>query len=284
MSMGMPTAQAQDAASLRARHGALGQQMDRNPFQRPLHLESIERGGEVQGDLYARLDRPYSAVGPALRELGDWCDILILHLNVKSCRASTPGGGDTLSLNIGRKFDQPLADTYRFEFLYRVVAATPDYLQVALDAEHGPVGTSRYRIVFEVVALDSRQSFLHLSYAYRYGIAARVAMQAYLASAGRNKVGFSTVAGSDGGQPAYIRGTRGAVERNTMRYFLAIDAYLGALSAPASMRVDKRLNDWHAAVERYPRQLHELSHADYMNVKRGEIQRQRAPASAAASK
>ncbi|MDT4876423.1 hypothetical protein FQZ97_1118590 [compost metagenome] len=93
-----------------------------------------------------------------------------------------------------------------------------------LEAEDGPLGTRRYRIKLEAVALDERRSFLHLSYSYAYGLAARLATQAYLATLGRNKVGFSIVAHDAEGQPVYIGGMRGVIERNTMRYYLAIEA------------------------------------------------------------
>ena len=272
---GLPAvAQAQDAAALRARHAALGERLANNPFQRPLHLESSERSNDLKGDAYALIDQPYAVVGPALQGMGAWCEILILHLNVKRCQASTPPAGDTLSLNIGRKSDQPVADAYRFEFLYKLVSAQPDYLQVTLNAEDGPLGTSHYRIVLEVVAIDARRSFLHMSYAYAYGVTARMAMQAYLATVGRDKLGFSVVGTRPDGRPTFIGGTRGVVERNTMRYFLAIEAYLATLSVPAPQQLDKRLNAWFNAVERYPLQLHELERDEYLDMKRREIRRQ----------
>lgn len=83
-------------------------------------------------------------------------------------------------------------------------------------------------------------------------------MQGYLATGGCDKVGFSIVGTSASGSPQYLEGIRGAVERNTIRYYLAIDAYLGALSLPSAAHLNKRLNDWQSGVERYPRQLHEL--------------------------
>ena len=103
-------------------------------------------------------------------------------------------------------------------------------------------------------------------------------MQGYLATGGRGKVGFSIVGKSANGEPQYLGGMRGVIERNTMRYYLAIDAYLGALSLPAAARLDKRLNDWHSGVERYPRQLHELERAAYLSMKRQEIRRQQGQA------
>jgi hypothetical protein len=265
---------AEDAVSLRARHVELRAQLANNQFQRPLYLVSSEDSGNLKGDVYALIDRPFAVVGPALQGMDHWCDILILHLNVKSCRFSTPKAGDTLSLSFGRKFDQSLTDGYQFDFLYTVMMARPDYLQVVLNAEQGPLGTSRYRIMLEAVSLNARQSFLHLSYSYASGMAARAATRTYLATIGRNKVGFSIIEHKPNGQPVYMGGMRGVIERNTMRYYLAIEAYLGALSVPASERLEKRLNDWFAGTERYPLQLHELERDEYLNMKRKEVRRQ----------
>ena len=267
---------AQDATTLRARHAILLGQLAHNQFQRPLYLESSENSGDLKGDIYAVIEQPYAVVGPALQGTDHWCNILILHLNVKSCRTSTPKGGDILSVNIGRKFDQPLTDTYLFLFLYNVVTNRPDYLQVELTAEKGPLGTSRCRIVLEVTALDVKRSFLHLSYSYANGMLARAAMQSYLATIGRDKVGFSIIGRKVNGQPVYMGNMRGVVERNTMRYYLAIEAYLGSLSVPGPQQIEKRLNDWYTGAERYPVQLHELERGEYLDMKRKEIQRQEA--------
>ncbi len=270
-------AQAQDAASLRAGHEALREALANNAFQRPLVLESNEREDALQGDIYARIDLPMAAVAPALTGIDHWCEILILHLNVKQCRAGDSKAGDALQLVIGQKHDQPLEQAYRFAFAYRVVASRPDYLQVQLTADEGPLGTRGYRIVLEVAALDARRSFMHLSYAYGFGLMARVAMQGYLATVGRDKVGFSIVGRKADGQPLHIASTRGVVERNTMRYYLAIEAYLSALSLPPAMRFEKRLADWHTGVERYPLQLHELERREYLGLKREQLRRQQAP-------
>jgi hypothetical protein len=62
-----------------------------------------------------------------------------------------------------------------------------------------------------------------------------------------------------------------------MRCYLAIEAYLGSLSVPAADRVEHRLNGWHAGVEQYALQLHELDLGPYLAMKRMEIQRQQAP-------
>lgn len=95
-------------------------------------------------------------------------------------------------------------------------------------------------------------------------------MHSYLATAGRDKVGFSIVGRPADGVPQYVRGAHSAIERNTMRYYLAIEAYLGALSLPAPQRFDMRLAVWYAGVERYPRQLHDLERDEYLALKSGQ--------------
>ncbi len=178
---------------------------------------------------------------------------------------------EVLHLVVGQKHHQSPNQAYRFAFDYTLVASRPDYLQLQLSAAEGPLGTSGYRLVLEVAALDAKRSIVHLSYAYDFGLAARLAMQGYLATLGRDKVGFSVVGRHSDGQPQYIGGTRGVIERNTMRYYLAIEAYLGALSLPPAQQFEQRLADWHRGVERYPRQLRELSRSEYLAMKRQQF-------------
>lgn len=275
---------AQNADSLISHYSALRGQLANNQFQRPLYLESSETKDTIKGEIYALLQQPYALVAPALRDVGHWCDILILHLNVKRCISTSPKAGETLSINIGRKSDQPLSDTYLFEFHYNEVANTSDYLQLELNAEQGPLSTSRYRIALELTGIDAQRSFLHMSYSYSYGTAARVAVLGYLATIGRDKVGFSIAQISATGQPIHIGGMRGVIERNTMRYYLAVESYLGALSTPMPERIEKRLNDWYAGVERYPAQLHELERGEYLDMKHSELLRQQVPVSSAQGK
>jgi hypothetical protein len=271
-----PLAWAQSAAALQARHGDLHDKLASNAFQRPLVLESSEAPSGLKGEIYARIDQPFGIVAAALGNGSHWCDILILHLNVRQCRFSGTPPGETLQLALGSKHDRPLEQAYRLAFAYRLVAAQPDYLHVSLTADEGPLDTRDYHITLEVVAVDPRRSFLHLSYAYDYGAAARLAMQAYLATLGRDKVGFSVIGRKPDGQAQFVGSTRGVVERNTMRYYLAIEAYLGALSLPRAQQFERRLADWHSGVERYPLQLHELERDEYLALKRAQVRRQQA--------
>lgn len=261
---------AQDAAALKARHAALTDQLANNPFQRPLVLESVEASGELKGDVYAVLNHPFAAVAQSLHGADQWCDVLILHLNVKHCRASK-ASPPVMGVSLGRKFDQPLEDAYKADFVYKVANAEADYLNVQMSAANGPLGTRNYRIGLEAVPLDAQRSFIHMSYAYGYGTAARLAMSAYLATIGSDKVGFSITGRNPEGKPVYMGGVRGVVERNTMRYFLAIESYLGA---PAPAQLDKRLADWFDATERHAQQLHEMDKTQYLEMKKKEVKRQ----------
>ncbi len=265
-------ASAQDAATLRARYAALQDKFANNQFGRPLVLESVETSGDLKGDVYAVVDYPFAMVQQALQAADHWCDILILHLNVKRCRVGG-GAAKTLNLSVGRKFDQPIEDAYQLNFAYRVVTATNDYLQVLLTADEGPMSTKNYRIQVEAVPVDAKRSVIHMSYAYGYGFTAKVAMQTYLATIGSAKVGFTILDRKDG-KPVYQAGVLGLLERNTMRYYLAIDAYLSAYSLPAADQFEKRIREWYASTERYAPQLHEMDQNEYLDMKRKEMRRQ----------
>jgi hypothetical protein len=263
---------AQDAAALRARHAAMQDKFANNQFGRPLVLESTQTSGDLKGDVYAVVDHPFAMVQQALQSPDHWCDILILHLNVKRCKASG-GMPKMLNLSVGRKFDQPIEDAYQLDFSYRVAAMTADYLQVQLSAEEGPLSTKNYRIQVEAVPIDAKRSVVHMSYAYGYGLAARLAMQTYLATLGSQKVGFTVLDHKDG-KPVYQAGVLGLLERNTMRYYLAIDAYLQAYALPAAEQAERRIREWYASTERYAEQLHEMEQNEYLEMKRKEMRRQ----------
>ncbi|MEP6873387.1 MAG: hypothetical protein ABI887_03410 [Burkholderiales bacterium] len=276
----VPGAQAQDGPALRARHAALQTSLTSNAYNRPIHIESMHNAGDLRGDIYAVVPQTFAVAGQALQGREHWCDIMMLHLDVKMCHWSTAGTA-TLTVATARKYDQPLESATAVEFGYRMVASTADYLQVELRADKGPMGTHDYRIVLELVMLDPGTSFIHLSYAYNQGFGGRIAMEAYLATLGRNKVGFTVVDHKADGTPVYINNVRGLVERNCMRYFLAVEAYLSAYPLPHGEQLEKRLREWHAGAERYPVQLHEIEREEYLAMKRLEIQRQQATAKGA---
>src|SRR5215203_3803476 len=118
------------AAALRARVAALGDKITNSQFERPLYLESVESSNAVRGDVFALVDYPFAEVNQVFNGPARWCDVMILHINTKFCAASSSGGGTILTLNIGKKVEERLADTSRVDFNYRVTAAERDYLAV----------------------------------------------------------------------------------------------------------------------------------------------------------
>jgi hypothetical protein len=259
-------AAAQDAGTLLARHTALQNQLADNPFGRPVHVDSTADGGRHKGEIHAVLDQPYEVVAAALAAPSHWCEILTLQVNVKGCRVS----GQALSAFITRKARDSLDDAHRVDFRFQVAAARNDYLHVLLRAADGPVGTSDYEIRLQAAPLDARRTFVHLSYAYSLGFFARLALDAYLAGAGRDKVGFSVAERQPDGRPVYVDGMRGVVERSAMRYYLAIEATVEALAVPPAQRLEARTRRWYTSITRYPQLREQVGADEYVEMKRRE--------------
>jgi hypothetical protein len=269
-----PAGDAIGAAALLARRSSLAPQLASNAFGGPLVLQSEQAARRIEGDVYAVLEHPYAQVAAALADPQQWCEILVLHLNTKQCRAVD--GGTQLQVRVGRKEPQPVRAAALLAFRWRPPVQRPDYLWAQMDAADGPYDTRDYRLVAEAVPLEAGRTFLHLGYGLAYGGASDLAMRLYLATVGRDKVGFTRVGPPGGEDDGFVGGMRGVVERNTMRYYLALDAYLDSLAAPPGQQLEQRLQAWFAATEKYPRQLHEVERDAYLRMKREEVRRQRA--------
>ncbi|MBC7622835.1 MAG: hypothetical protein H7232_05575 [Aeromicrobium sp.] len=261
------------ALALTTRYAAMRSQLANNAFNRPLVLESAQSANSLKGEVYAVVPYAFAKLSDDLTSPQGWCAILNLHLNTKYCRADSANTSTQLVVNLGEKNNQPLLATFRITFQWQVTAKNPQYMRVLLTAASGPLGTHDYRIALDGVPLESGDTFLRLSYSYDYSFASKIAAQAYLATAGRAKIGFTITALKDG-VPTYVDGMRGLIERNTMRYHLAVESFLGAQAVAAPLRFEKRINDWIIAVERYPRQLHEIEKPQYLEMKRRENRRQ----------
>lgn len=245
------------AAALRASYSSIKAELEHSAFGKPVHLASKQTRDRAEGDIHAVIDQPFDAVSGALSNVRSWCDILIIHPNVTSCRAAPDG--KSLTIGVGKQ-STPAA------FSFDVASADADYLDVQLHADDGPMGTSDYRIRLEATPLDATRTLLRLVYSHGFGVKARLAMRAYLSTFGRGKVGFTVVGQSPDGKPVYVDDFRGALERNAMRYYLCIEAYLVSLSAPPNRRFEKQLQTWYGYTERWPLQLHE--EPEYLALKR----------------
>ena len=123
-------------------------------------------------------------------------------------------------------------------------------------------------MIFEAIAISSDKTFFHFSYSYSYGFQARTVMAVYLATLGRKKIGFTVIGHDAKGDRIYVNGARGVMERNTVRYFLAVRVHLDVLNLPPEQRFGRGILDWFNATERYPRQLHGIDKESYLAAKR----------------
>jgi hypothetical protein len=253
------------AAALRASYAALRSEIEKKKFGEPLHLQSTQGSNTLRGDVHALIVYPFEKVQTALGDPKNWCDILILHPNVKRCRLNSIGAPaePSMTVNLG-------SANLAVQFAYKAAAATTDYLDVRLHSSTGPFGTSDYRIRVEAAPMDAQHTILHLGYSHAYGVRAKLAMEAYFSTLARGKVGFTVIDKNAQGGPVYVSGLRGGLERNAMRYYASVESYLHALSAPPQQQLERRLRRWFAYTERYPLQLQEET--GYLDVKRKEAQ------------
>jgi hypothetical protein len=225
----------------------------------------------VRGEAHALLSPPFADLLARLRQPRAWCDVLLLHLNLKGCLHESTAGGDRLTLYSGRKVYEHLSDAYPLRLRWSLVAARDDHLQVELTAADGPMGTGDYRITLAALPV-AQGSFVHFRYAYRSSALSRLAVDTYLVTLGSDKVGFTVLGTGSDGQPLFVGGQRGIVERNAVRYFLAVQAGLevGRRGATPEQHFEQGLARWFDLTERWPRQLHEVDRDDYLATKRRE--------------
>lgn len=259
------------AAALQAKRIELQPQLRSNPFHEPLHLSSRQENKRVEGDIHAEVANPFAEVTAAFKSAATVCELLLLHLNVRACHPAGGAGNETVTLALGPKRALTSGELYHVTYALRIEAAGPAYFRATMRAPKGPLGTRDYRILVEAMPIGDKRSFVHMGYSYGYGAMAKMAMDLYLATAGRAKIGFTITGRSPEGKPVYVGGERGSLERNVMRYYLALLAYSSITTGSPQEKMTARLRKWFALTERYPAQLHELNLDEYLEEKYGEL-------------
>lgn len=260
--------------ALHKKYHEIEKRLSKNQFGIPLHIESYEESNALRVDIYGIFGYPYDYMRSTLQSPENWCDIALLHLNVKACTHHTLNGDTLLTFYSGRKFYQRLEETYQLSYRYHLFTAHPEYLNIALAADEGPLHTKDHRLRLEAVPLEKESTFVHFSYAYSYNFLGEITIKGYFATIGRDKVGFSIIDTDSQGNPVYIGGVRGAVERNAVRYYLAIQAYLDTVHLPEEQRFERRLSRWYDLTDRYRLQLFEVEKEEYIKNKKREYQNQ----------
>ncbi len=258
---------------LQKQYQALRELTRRGPFGVPLSVQSEERNDQVSAEVYGIIEHPFEAVKGALSTPASWCEFAPLHLNVKACTFQMQSHDPLLTLYIGRKYYQTPEAASPQPYQFAVHTGGPGFLSVALSAPKGLFGTTAHRFQLEATGIEGR-TVIALRSSYVPNVVTRLMTAIYLATVGRNRVGFSReVAGPDG-SPRYVKGFRGLVERSAMRYYLAFEAYLDTRSVPVPHRFEARINAVYDLMEQYPAQLHDMEKAEYLDSKRREWKNQ----------
>ena len=246
------------------------EKLNKNAYGVPIFIESTIEEQSQRGDVFGIIHHPFSDVKAAFVNVQNWCDITPLHLNIKACTYRKLNGDYQLTLYSGRKFFEKPEDTYQLVYRYHLDNMQENYINATLIAKQGPLGTSGYNISAEAIPLNNNKTFIHFSYSYKQGFWTRFAMETYLATIGRNKVGFTVVGTDVNNKPVYVDGMRGVIERNAMRYYFAIQAYLDTRDEEPGKIFDARLNRWFDLTEQHHQQLYEMEKKDYLEYKKKE--------------
>ena len=257
----------------------------RNNFGMPLELKSFDEGNELQGEVVGVLEHDFAFVKQELIQPIEWCNILLLHLNTKACVFET-GSVPIIHLYSGRKFYQEPDPSKRLSFTFKVFSEDPDYLRVRLFSNDGPLWTKDYLMELEIIPLpktnplpeelnvgtNTNKTFFRFIFSYKMSRPSKAVIKLYLATLARSKVGF-TIVGKKNDNPIYIKGVQGIIERNIIRYYLAIRARLDAIST--ELDFEQQCSEWFDATERCHLQLYEIEKKEYLQAKKKEFLNQR---------
>ena len=255
--------------SLQALYEKVEVLLDNPTPEQPFYMHAEARKHIDAGDAAFYMLTPFDELALALTELATWCDILPLHLNVKGCIFDDA----VLTLFLGHKDYQPPEDAHRidYEFSSEVVDG---YFEARFYADKGPLGTSDYRIEFEAMPVGDN-TFARLRTSEHQSWISSKAMHVYLSTKGAEKTGITVVGHDESGRPQYSAGEEGAIERNVLRYYLAVVAFFDTLDEPDDSRFNAALQEWFDATERFP-QLYEVDEHEYLAAKAKERANQRA--------
>jgi hypothetical protein len=232
-----------------------------------ISLVSAEQDGVLSADVTSILPYPYTTTAPALAAVENWCQFMPLHFNIKACTFETDERGEVLTLYSGRKIYQAPDDSHMLTYRVEKRIQSGERLALRLHADSGPAGTRDYRI--EVDAMPVKEGTLfHIRSSYRTSMTSALLTSTYLSTLGRDKVGFTRIEQEGALHP--VQGMRGVVERNVMRYQIAIDTFLETQALPESSRREAALRSWFRQNESHPQQLHEMTEKEYLEIKHRE--------------
>ena len=202
-----------------------------------------------------------------------WCEILFLHYNVKSCTHGERDGQRWLKMYMGRKFYQHPRKAEQIELEFNSGKTEDGVLWVELAADEGPFNTKDYYVGLAAIPTEGGV-FVQFRSAAITGTLIAGVMDLYFATLASDKIGFSIVGTDKKGNPEYSGGTLAMLERNVVRYLIALDAYMKTYETGGEAGMVARTTMWFDGTEQYPEQLHEVERDDYLRDKRKEYAHQ----------
>lgn len=245
--------------------------LDNPTPEHPFYLHAEVKDYVQTGEAAVYFDQSVDEIADALSKPGNWCQVLLLHINTKACTHATADGRDVLTIYLGRKYYQEPGDAFVMSYDFES-HRDGDYFSALITAAEGPLGTSDYRIHLEVIAVGEK-TFGRIRVAQKHSWISSKAAKLYVATKGRNKQGISVVGYDGSGNPVYSSGERAVAERNLLRYHFAFTAFFRAQERPRKERFEDSLSYWFDQTEQYE-QLHEVERNQYLSDKIKELNNQ----------
>ena len=242
----------------------------------PLYVRSDEHEGVFNADVYGIVDYPVRVLVDALTIPASWCESTTLHPNIKHCTYELQDDSVlfTFYLARSRKPLRSLQHAYELKLKFRVLALSKDYFKVLFEGNEGSMDTRNHRFQLEAIPVAD-SAFVRVKFSYQSHLMSRLATTIYLGTFSPNRIGFSMVGIDNDGQPIYVKGNKGLLERHVVRSYLAVIAFMHTRDVPAEDRFEAQMNRWYDLAERYVLQLHEMERHEYIEVKRQEREKLR---------
>ena len=238
---------------------------------KPLYVRSDEHEGVFNAEVYGIVDYPVRVLVDALTIPASWCEFTTLHPNIKHCTYELQDDSVlfTFYLARSRKPVRSLQHAYELKLKFRVLALSKDYFKVLFEGNEGSMDTRNHRFQLEAIPVAD-SAFVRVKFSYHSQLMSRLATTIYLGTFSPNRIGFSMVGIDNDGQPIYVKGNKGLLERHVVRTYLAVIAFMHTRDVPAEDRFEAQMNRWYDLAERYVLQLHEMERHEYIEVKRQE--------------
>ncbi|MBX2868481.1 MAG: hypothetical protein KTR18_07375 [Acidiferrobacterales bacterium] len=214
-----------------------------------------------------------------LLQPAQWCEFIPLHLNIKACGHLVRNQKNLVQFYAGVKGYVTPDDAHLLQLSFDARKENGVFF-ADLFAADGPLDSTNIRFNIHAIGAegeDGKGVYVEFALSSEPGLTNSLA-RVYLATIARRKIGFSIKGKTWSGKPKYVGGQRGAIERNLVRYLLAIDTFFETESRAGELDenalYELRVQRWYDKTDQYREQLFELSREEYISNKMRERQNQ----------